>query len=232
MLIVSETYAILIFIIIIIVSALIAWFMGSHEYYEGTRFHTFIAVLAGLGIIVTFLFYYNLIAIQNQQQQLNSLQELSRIQESMLNGVLNGIKTSSTIIPNFVLSITPLTNNACCGETGCTIPTTPDPVNAETCSAKMTLSYRIFALWQDVILTNKSINFDQVSYVSNFLQRANSNQLYSQWKESKLNFTTDTQTFGDLLFEYGLPITIQTPQEYITAANKLIQDPRFQSLIK
>ena len=91
----------------------------------------------------------------------------------------------------------------------------------------MTLSYKIFELWQDVILAHKFINYDPLSYIVNFLQRANSEQLYVQWTVNKINFNNETIKLGDLLFEYALPITNQTTEEYISVANKLIVDPRY-----
>ena len=64
----------------------------------------------------------------------------------------------------------------------------------------------------------------------NFLQRANSSQLYDQWTASRLDFASNTQTFGDLLFQYGLPITMQTPANYEMVAQQLMADPAYQKL--
>jgi hypothetical protein len=170
------------------------------------------------------------------QQQAAFIQEVSSINESITNSVLDGINESSEIIPNFVLSLTPLSNNVCCytGGTGitgtCVIPVGPDPVNPQTCTAKMVLSYKIFSRWQEVIMSNNYMSFDITPYVINFLQKANSQQLFAQWSINRLNFTDSTQIFGDLLFEYGLPITIQIPESYSQAAHKLIADPRFNSI--
>lgn len=234
---VSENIALIIFAVILVISAVLAWYMKSYTAYEPGMFHTFIAILGGLGVFVTFMFYYNVLLLQNQQQQLAALEQTSNINNSVINSVLDSISKSSNIIPNFVLSITPLTNEVCCstgttGGTGCSIPVGPDPVTPETCTQKMVLSYRIFSLWQDVITSNRLINFDPTAYVSNFLQRANSSQLYVQWTAAKIDFNSNTQTFGDLLFQYGLPITTQTPEEYTSVAQKLIADPKFQSIIK
>lgn len=232
---VSENIALIIFASILAISAIIAWWMGSYTDYDKGSFHTFVVVLAGLGVIVTFMFYYNIIQLQCQQQQLAAMQEFSRLNDTVLNSVLDSIKESSNIIPNFVLSITPLTNAVCCstgtsGSTGCTIPVDPDPVDPQTCTEKMLLSYRIFSLWQDVIVSNNFMPLDPTPYVTNFLQRANSQQLYVQWTVNKLNFAPYTQTFGDLLFQYGLPITNQTSQTYIDTAQLLIDDPQFQTI--
>jgi hypothetical protein len=233
---VSENIALIIFGVILVISAGLAWYMKSYAAYEPGMFHTFIAILSGLGVFVTFMFYYNVLLLQNQQQQLAALEQISNINSSVIDSVLDSMIKSSTIIPNFVLSITPLTNQVCCstgttGSTGCSIPVELDPITPETCTQKMVLSYRIFSLWQDVITSNKLIDFDPTAYVSNFLQRANSSQLYVQWTAAKIDFNPNTQTFGDLLFRFGLPITVQTPEEYSAVAIKLISDPQFQNII-
>jgi hypothetical protein len=236
---ITENLALLAFAVILIVSALLTWWIGSYANYEGSNWHTFISILLGLGIFITFLFYYNVVLLQNQQQQLAALEDISRINSSVLSDTLAEIQAASDTIPNFVLSMTPLTNTVCCagntGSTGatgtaCVIPVEPDPVTPQACTQKMALSYRIFSTWQDTIISTAVLNHDAVSYVSNFLQRANSSQLYAQWVVSKIDFYPATQQFGDLLFEYGLPITTQTPDTYVAAANKLIADARFTKL--
>jgi len=221
---VTPNFAIILFGIIIIISGVLAWRMKNYAEYDKGSFHTFIAVLAGLGVFVTFAFYLSVIELQQQQQALAAIQELSRINDSVLNSVLNEIQESSTIIPNFVLSLTPLTN------TICTSSAIEDPVTPQTCTQKMILSYRIFSLWQDIIVSNGFLNIDPTSYIANFLQRANSPQLYQEWTVSKLNFLPSTQSFGDLLFRYGLPITNQTPEEYISVAQQLIADSSYTTV--
>lgn len=231
---VSPNLAIAAFVAILFVSAFVAWKMKSYGDYDKTSFHTFIAILGGLGVIVTFMFYYNVVELQNQQQKIAAFQELARINDSVLNSVLEEIQQSSVYIPNFVLALTPLTNTACCDSPGCISPdiSVSDPITPQNCSIKMTLSYRIFSLWQDYIISIRYTRAEQLAYISNFLQRANSSSLYEQWKVSKLNFTNKTQQFGDLLFTYALPITVQTPQSYTNAAEKLISDPAYLTLTK
>lgn len=221
MILVTPNLALAVFIVILIISAIVAWRMVEYGKYDTSKFHTFVAILGGLGVFVTFMFYYNIVAVQQDQQQLTALSELSRLSDNLLNSMLNEMNAASKTIPNFVLSLTPLTNTIC----NSTAP--EDPITPETCTEKMTLSYRIFSLWQDVVVSNDFTNIDPVVYITNFLQRANSAQLYQQWSVNRLNFIAETQKFGDLLFEYGLPISDQTPQEYIQVANQLVQDPRF-----
>jgi hypothetical protein len=232
MVLLSANIALIIFATILVISAVIAWKMNTYEYYDKSTFHTFISILAGLGVFVTFMFYYNIVVLQNDQQTFATVSELARINDSVINSLLIDMQKSSVIIPNFILSITPLTNTVCCnGITGtCEIPVEPDPVNPQTCTEKMALSYRIFNLWQDIVLSYDLMNYDILGYITNFLQRANSSQLFEQWYVGKINFEAKTQQLGDLLFEYGLPITIQTPEEYVKVANNLIADPRFNEI--
>lgn len=234
MVLISSTWAILIIVIIVAIAILVAWWQQTYERYDRDSFHTFISVLAGLGVFVTFLFYYNLIQLQEQQQELVAIQELSGLADNTVNGMLNAMNTASTIIPSFVMSLTPLTNTICYPgslDAGvCTVTPADDPTTPQTCTEKMTLSYRIFSLWQDTLFANKYIESTQTAYITNFLQRANSQALYQQWLISQINFNPRTQTFGNLLFTYGLPITDQTPAAYTTAATQLMQDPQYQSL--
>ncbi len=230
MVLVTSAIAIAVFAIIIIVSAMLAWWIGPHTEYEKGYFNTFIAILAGLGVFITFLFYYNVVELQNQQQQLASVQEMSRIDSSILNGVLQEINKASTLIPNFVLSITPLSKQKCCNDN--ILQTEEDPVNPQTCIQKLVLSYIIFSSWQDVVMSQKCIQSHPISYVSNFLQRANSKQLFDQWTISKLDFFPETQYFGDLLFEYGLNITDQTVEEYEAIAHRVVSDSRYKQIFE
>lgn len=235
MILVSPTAAILFFALLIIGAAILAWWLGNYSDYDSGRFHTFIAIMAGVAVFVTFMFYYNIVALQNQQQEITIITETFRINDGVIDSILYTMQKASLVVPNFVLSLTPLTNTVCCstGTTGtnCQIPVGEDPLTPEACTQKMNLSYRIFDLWRDVITSNKIIKFDTLSYVTHFLQYANSSQLYAQWSISYINFDSKTQTFGNLLFQYGLPITIQTPQEYVDVANNLIANPAFQALL-
>ena len=239
---VTPNIAIAIFLFILIISGIIAWRNDNYGNYDVGKFHTFIAILGGLGVFVTFMFYYNIVGLQQQQQTLAAIQEVSRIDDSLINSVLSEMQSVSNVVPNFVNSLNPLTNTVCCNNQNCSEVCQDgqcsiladkdaiDNISVETCTTKMVLSYRIFALWQDIIPSNKYVNFNAVSYISNFLQRANSPQLYKQWIAAKIDFNQNTQIFGDLLFEYGLPITDQTPDEYERVANLLISDSRFKAI--
>lgn len=88
------------------------------------------------------------------------------------------------------------------------------------------LSSKIFELWQQVILYGNTVDITPLAYVTNFLQYANSVQLYQVWVNRKINYNQETQKFGDLLFCYGLRVSPQTPEAYVAAAEQLLADPR------
>ena len=216
MIVVNQNTALLLFAIIIIISIILAWYMKNFDAYDKSPFHSFIAILGGLGVFVTFLFYYALMVTSFENQNLTNAQE--NLQINKLNTVFEEIKQSSEIIPYFILSITPLTSPSNY------LSSDVDTINPKTYAAKISLSFKIFALWEDVVISHKN---DHLSYITKILQRANSKQLYEQWTLTKLNFTTNTQIYGDLLFEYGLSICEQIPLSYITVGKKLIEDPRY-----
>lgn len=229
----SQNITLIIFIVLIIGAAIISFLYGSYIKYDRGAIHIFFAILTGLGVIVTFMFYYNLVELQWQQQQLIELQAASRIDTSLSENVLKEIKKASLIIPNFIHSIHPLTNTLCNdGVNSCVVALAEDQATVETHTLKMILSTKIFSVWKDMITTNKVIHFNPKAYISDFLQKANSKQLFAQWMVCKINYSLQVQQFGDLLFEYASKIVEQTPCEYEKAAETLISDKRFTDIHK
>ena len=221
MVLISPNIALFVFLVIIVVAAIIAWAMGTYGEYDKHPIHSFMSILAGLAILVTFLLYYNLIQIQAQQQNLVIVDEISKLNDSLLSRLMLLINKAARKIPGFVSSITPLTR---CGDS------IVDELNAENCTQKTVLSQSIFAIWQEVVIESSIISFEALPINSNFLQRANSKQLFEQWELIKINFNGKTQDYGNLIFEYALPITIQTPEEYVKVATLLIADPRYKAI--
>lgn len=219
---VTPVVALVVFLIILCISAAISWRMNDYKHYDKSNFHTFIAILAGLGVFVTFMFYYSVVELQQQQQRMMIIQETSRVSDKVITDLLEEIARSVAYIPDFAMSLTPLSN---CVDVEPTVNHTP-----ETCSRKMLLSYKIFSVWQGLIISEGFIDYEPSSFITNFLQRANSKMLHDEWVISKINFNSKTQIFGDLLFEYGLPIEEQTIENYIETANKLIEDDRFKEI--
>lgn len=219
---ITPQLALLIFICIIIVAAIISIATPNFGSFKASKGHTFLVTLIGLGIFITFLFYYSVVELQQDQTQLAIIQQTSILSDSISDGMMNEIKNASNIVPNFTLSLNPLLS--CAENIGIDSDT---PV---TCIERMVLSYKIFNVWQLVLIANNFIDYDEESYITNFLQRAHSKQLYDQWVVGKINFNNNTQAFGDLLFEYGKDVKENTPEAYHKAAEKLISDPRYQKI--
>lgn len=223
MIVVTPKFALIFFIFIIFISLVVTMiFQDFNQFHEG-RCHTFVAVLAGLGIFITFMFYYGVVSLQQQQQQLFVIQETARLSNLLIDGTLSEINKATSVIPKFCYSLMPLIV--------CQTDPKEDPNTPEACMQRMVLSYKIFSSWQDLIIANSFIDYDPEAYITNFLQRANSKHLFTQWIDQKINFNKKTQDFGTLLFKYGLPITDQIPSSYVTAAESLISDPQYQQLL-
>lgn len=221
MVLVTPGVALILFGTILVVSIGLAWWMGTFRSYDSSTFHTFIAILGGLGVFITFMFYYSVVELQQLQYATATSQEFARINVSIQNTMLNDVKDAVLIIPNFVASIQPLTPYCV---------TKPDPKTEEAITKENVLSSRIFGIWQDVMIANANVRVNCTPYINLFLQQANSKQLYQVWQRSYLNYECRTIEFGDLLFKYGLPIREQTPESYMDAAQELIRDPTYLAL--
>lgn len=212
--------------IILLVSALVAWWMKSYSKFDSSGFHTFIVVLGGLGVFVTFMFYFSIVSLQQQQQELNKIHETTRYNSNILDSMMNEMNEASKIIPNFVLSLNPLTTKK--------YEIEKDEINPQTITEKSVLSYKIFSLWQEAILANNFIAFDTKSIIANFLQRASSYQLHEQWLVSKINFNCKTQKFGNLLFKHGLSLNLHEELNsdiFTKTAKNIIEDNDFENII-
>lgn len=219
---VTPFLAVCLIVIIILIAVFIA-FRIDPKNYDTSRTHVFIATLAGLGIFVIFLFYYSVIELQQEQIKLFSVQETSRISNSILDIIFDEIQKSSTMLPTFSTSLLPLLQ--------CNSEPQPDQETTEACIMKYNLSYKIFTTFQDVVLSENFVSIEPLAYTTNFLQRANSKKLYEQWIVNKIDFNSKTQKFVDLLFEYALPISEQTSDKYLETAQKLLNDQRYKDLI-
>ena len=210
--IVTPATAVLVFMGVLIVSLLISGFCTPNKF-DHTRTKIFITCLAGFGVIITFLFYYSVVTLQQAQQRQSIIAMTSNINKLLLKGVIDQI--SGDEVPHFTSSLYPLLN----------IKVEQDDDTVEHQLLIFKLSYKIFSLWQELIIALPFVDIEPLSFLSNFLQRANSELLYKQWQLSKLDFNQETQDFGDLLFRYALDIKTQTVESYICEAKKILKDP-------
>jgi hypothetical protein len=220
--IITPNVALAIFLAILILSLFIAA-LTNPKYYDLTRTKIFISCLAGLGIFVTFMFYYSIVTLQQAQQRLEIITLTSHINKVLTKGFIDEIQKAQHKIPHFVMSLFPLSQ---CYEIE------NDQDCPEHCLLKYNLSYKIFSLWQELLIATPFLDLDQQSYLCHFLQRANSQQLYNQWIKMKMDFNLETQEFGDLLFQHGLKINERNGNVYLNVAKKVLCHPIYKKLMK
>lgn len=201
---VNQTVAIIIFAIILVI-ATVAAFLIDPDKFDKTRWRTFLVTAASLGIIITFTWYFFLLE-QNVDTQLNMAHtEKRHIEEGIVKASVSDIQKNSDIIPEFCAELCPLQKVGYCGKS-----------KLSKCKRKLhqtTLSYRLFDTWDH--FTGSTIH--PVGDIAYFLQWASSKKLRSQWKRQYINFTPQTQRFGDKLFETTDGLA-RTPAAYQNAA--------------
>lgn len=218
--IVTPAVALLVFVAILIVALLISGFCNPSRF-DNTRTKIFISCLAGLGVFITFLFYYSIVTLQQSQQRLNIIEMTNSINTSLKN-IIDQIHEASTKIPSFTLSLFPLIKHDECEE----------DETIENKLLKTKIAYNIFSLWQEIIIAVPFVDIDSLSILSNFLQRAHSKQLHNLWCDMKFDFNLDTQRFGDLLFKHALMITDKCTKSFSKAAHKIHHDPLYLDIMK
>jgi len=232
---VTPNIAILIIIILVVVVLTITYFSNPATFREG-KASVFFAALAGLGIFVIFFYYYTLVAVYARQQQMAITQETNDVNAQIINVVNQNMIATAGLDPGFVCSINPLMpcpecNNYMTDDQNNEHDNTKSASDVVTCVSKSVLSFNIFSVWRTTLYSNDFTNGNALPYVTRYIQQANSEQLYVYWRLMRIDFGKNAQTFGDLLFEYGLPVKTKTSQAFVCAANKLIDDPRFSCLI-
>jgi hypothetical protein len=218
--IVTPGMALFAFVILLIVALLISGFCNPNKF-DSTRTKIFISCLAGLGVFITFLFYYSIVTLQ-QAQQRNGIIDMTRNVNKNLKNMMEELHESTSKIPHFILSLFPLLNH----------DVDKDEDNIENKLLKMKLSYKIFSLWQEIIIAVPFVDIDSHSFLYNFLQRASSPQLYEHWHDMKYDFNEETQQFGDLLFNHGLSIDEKTKDNYRKIANKIHCNSLYMDIMK
>jgi len=217
--IVTPAIALGVFITVLLIALLISGFCNPHSY-DNTRTKVFISCLAGLGVFITFLFYYGIVSLQQAQQRFNIIEMTNHINKS-LKCIIDDIHLASNQIPCFSLSLFPLIKQNDIIDEDC----------VENNILKTKLAYKIFALWQQVIIAVPFVEIDAISILHNFLQRAHSQELHTYWCDMKADFNKDTQLLGDLLFKHALNMET-TSKSFLRAAKKISKDPLFYHIMK
>lgn len=220
---VTPLIALVIFVAIIIIAFFVAMYShpGDHD---KTRIRVFLTTFAGLGIVITFMFYYNVVELQQEQQKTTILEQTSRLNQSILDTLLVEIRKAAVVAPNFTLSLLPL--SSCYRDD---IP--EDDSTPEACTERYIVSYKIFNVWQNFLQGSYFVRPSFDGYVTNFLQRAHSKQLYKIWLTCRFDFDPSTRQFGDRLFELSGEIKKNTAKNYAKVAARFVQSREFLSLL-
>lgn len=220
---VTPLLTIVLFAIILIVAFLIAW-RADPKNYDSSKTRIFITILTSLGIFLTFLYFYSVFVLQERQERLMIIQETSRINAQIWDGILDDIRDSSKIIPQFCASLFPLQN-----QYHEVVSESKNPVEIEM--YKTSLSNKIFSVWQSIVGFGDFFATEPISYLSLFLQWTSSKLLYEEWEKHKIIYSHKAVAFGDLLFKYSQNNPEHSNKAYIELAEKLLNDKEFRTLI-
>jgi len=211
----------LVILILIVIASFFICFTIKPNNFEHSRTKVFITSLASLGIFVTFLFYYSVVDLQQQQKLQAKIQETSKITDTIQNTFILNIEKYYNEIPNFTSTLLPLLNLDHKNE---------ESEEKDKKLLKYVLSYQIFSVWQDMIISDEFIAVDNVSLISGALQRAHSLPLKEFWKTIKIDFSNNVQKFGDLLFEWSSKIKNQIPEEYEKTSKEFIESKEYKNI--
>ncbi len=206
---VGRSTIIMVFILIFVISLVAATLVNPEEF-DKTRFRTFLVTAASLGIVIAFVWYFFLLEQHLKSEDDDNFAIRRRIEEGIIDASVSDIQKNSDIIPNFCASLFPLQEFEY---------TPPIKYTKKEMLHEVTLSYRLFDTWEHYI----SGAIHPVSDISYFLQWASSPLLESQWKKQYVNFSKETQKFGDCLFERAKTICDRTPEAYEKEAYQIFR---------
>lgn len=221
---VTPIVALCIFIMVVIIAIAVA-FLSNPVHHEKTRTRVFLTTLTGLGIIITFMFYYNVVELQQEQQLTTILEQTNSLNESILETLLVEIRKASTVAPHFTLSLLPLSE---CIECDSAV----DPKTPEVRLECYIVSYKIFSIWQNFLEGSYFLRTPLEGYLTNFLQRAHSKPLQEMWLLYRHDFGDRTQLFGDMLFEKSALVKKNTAKSYAKIASMMVKDHKFRVLLR
>ncbi len=201
---VTPLLAIIVFVAIFLF-CIVMCFVHDTNTFEESKLKLFIALLSGLGVIITFFFYYSIVELQQTQQKLTVIQETSRITSTVYYNLSKEIRKYEPKIPVFCT---------------CLFYNTESSVD-ENPVYKRLLSATIFASWSEVLKSEDFIDVSQRSYIALFLQFSSSKLLEEEWMKVRLNYDDDLLQFGDKLFLYAKN---RVDHNFSTLAQEFLRD--------
>lgn len=176
----------------------------------------------GLVMVVTLLFYFNVVSIQNKQIVDEHKLSLRQINREMFDNLMVAISEYFETVPNFIASITPIRN----GDVDSNADGDSDVVNMHI----QIISTKIFIALDEITQTHIDYTIPPHDYLIPLLQRFSSCRLQDEFKISKSNYNTKTQEFGELLINYANEIKTTKSKDFVSTKKKIQTDPVFIKL--
>lgn len=215
---VQSTPISILLIIAIIAFAICMYFPPGK--FDNSRVKTFIGVFAGLSLVVTVMFYYSVIGLQQTQGDLLELRETQQVQSTIAN-VISSITKTSPVAPDFCAELLPLED------------TEPSPSEADEfkrVTSEYELSSSIFMAFQTSVLEYRFVSQQEDFYTTLFLQWTTSNKLRDYWTKFKISCIPRAQKFGELLFQYAPTHNLQDPNQYVLASLRMRSSCGYKSV--
>lgn len=194
-------------VVIAIIAFAICMYLPPGKF-DNSRVKTFIAVFAGLSLVVTVMFYYSVIGLQMTQGDLLELRETQQVQSAVA-GVISNITKTASIAPEFCSELLPLEGPQ---------PSESDADELKRVTSEYELSSSIFMAFQTSVLEYRFVAQQEDFYTILFLQWATSRKLKEYWKNFRISCIPRAQKFGELLFQYAPTTNMQDPREYVKAS--------------
>ncbi len=237
--IISPAVLIAAYVAIISLAVYMSYTTNEYTKFEGGKLKIFLAVVGGLGTLVTFMFYYNLVMIQNNQVEKDRLTAQDDLNQRLSIDLVDEIRQATPIIPEFVRSITVLTRPLNTPELSAVVSATAESsASASVVDATtLALATKIFYLWDSFVSDSQSASREAVQsyvYLAAFLQHAYSTQLERYWDQLKVMIRPTGQQFGDLLFREAAKLRAEpevTPKLFEQTARELALSPEYLRII-
>lgn len=213
---ITHEVVIIVFAIVITI-AIAAAFIINPGSYDQSRWKVFIITVAGLGILLTVMFYYSVINIQQTQNELLFIKENIQMMTTV-NEVVDKISKGMDKGSSLASELTPLEKEG-----------KGKKKEKEENGYRYSLAQSIFSTWQLTTLERKYVSVQEEAYMYLFLQWASSCTLRKQWVSLKLAYTERTRMLGDLLFAHAPEV--HTVAEFGKAVTSLVTLPRYKSIM-
>jgi hypothetical protein len=216
---ISAVTAIIVFVIIVIIAALVTYFIGHGQLYDQSYTKTFISVLMCSIAVVLLIYYYNVITLQNKHDCEHAAGELQKVYEIVMKDIPEAIAGANETIPYFVSTLYPL-------QVSVTHRPPLDPDRYDTRLRYTFLSERIFYGWQALAnLSVENSNADaMLPLLTLCVQHGHSSLLLEQWKTLKEQYSMSGQKLGNLIFHHAARVTPDTAVPCHILANEVWKD--------